>query len=214
MAVTTYGYLAEQILSTYYKGVRSDDSSYSLKYIASMLAQEVAFMARKNAFENGNNGDITYINDTFISTFKSLAVATDAISLEKYIVLPSMPTALPNNQEIVSVSLNRKTNKTFIPMKNKDRFAQAFLPSIRGVVFYYIEDGKLYFDNPENFIFTAITLKMAGALPSGDILDAQLNIPKNYETEIIDKVLNRLLSVNRLGQDLSNDGDSISNNIQ
>ena len=183
MAVTTYGYLAEQILSTYYKGVRSDDSSYSLKYIASMLAQEVAFMARKNAFENGNNGDITYINDTFISTFKSLAVATDNISLEKYIVLPSMPTALPNNQEIVSVSLNRKTNKTFIPMKNKDRFAQAFLPSIRGVVFYYI-------------------------------LDAQLNIPKNYETEIIDKVLNRLLSVSRLGQDLSNDGDSISNNIQ
>jgi hypothetical protein len=55
---------------------------------------------------------------------------------------------------------------------------------------------------------------MAGALPSGDILDAQLNIPKNYESEIIDKVLNRLLSVSRLGQDLSNDGDSISNNIQ
>jgi hypothetical protein len=96
-------------------------------------------------------------------------------------------------------------------MKNKDRFAQAFLPSIRGVVFYYIEDGKLYFDNPENFIFTSITLKMAGALPSGDILDAQLNIPKNYETEIIDRVLNRLLSVSRLSRDLTNDGDDINN---
>jgi hypothetical protein len=74
MASTTYGYLAEQILTTYYKGVRSDDSSYSLRHIASMVAQEVAVMARKNAFENSNNGDITYVNDTFISTDRKSVV--------------------------------------------------------------------------------------------------------------------------------------------
>ena len=213
MASTTYGYLAEQILTTYYKGVRSDDSSYSLRHIASMVAQEVAVMARKNAFENSNNGDITYVNDTFISTYKNIPVQTDAVSGEKYASLPTIPTALPNNNEIVSVSLNKKTNKTFIPMKNKDRFAQSFLPCIKGVVFYYIEDSKLYFDNPSNFQFPAITLKMAGALPSGNILDAPLNIPKNYESEIVDKILNRLLTLSRLPKDLSNDGDDISNNI-
>jgi hypothetical protein len=54
---------------------------------------------------------------------------------------------------------------------------------------------------------------MAGALPSGDILDAQLNIPKNYESEIIDKVLNRLLSVSRIPRDLTNDGDDIQSTI-
>jgi hypothetical protein len=178
-----------------------------------MVAQEVAVMARKNAFENSNGGEITYINDSFISTYKSVAVALDAISKEKYCVLPAVPTALPNNQEIVSVSLNTKTNKTFIPMRNKDRFAQAFLRPIKGVIFYYIEAGRLYFDNPENFQFSLVTIKMAGALPSGAILDAQLNIPKNYESEIIDKVINRLLSMSRLSQDLTNDGDSI-NNVQ
>ena len=213
MGFTTYGYISEQILTTYYKGVRNDDSQYSLRHIASMVAQEVALMARKNAFENSNNGDITYINDSFISTYKSVAVLLDDVSKEKYCVLPAVPTALPNNQEIVSVSLNTKTNKTFIPMRNKDRFAQAFLRPIKGMVFYYIEAGRIYFDNPENFQFSALTIKMAGALPSGAILDAQLNIPKNYETEIIDKVLGRLLSVSRLGQDLTNDGDSISNNV-
>ena len=98
-----------------------------------------------------------------------------------------------------------------MPISNKDRFTQAFLRPIAGTIFYYIESGKLYFDNPNNFQFTALTIKMAGALPSGDILDAQLNIPKNYESEIIDKVIARLLSVARLGQDLVNDGDSISN---
>jgi hypothetical protein len=213
MAITTYGYLAEQILTTYYKGVRSDDSQYSLRHIASMIAQEVAFMARKNAFENGNNGDTAYINDTFISTFKNIAVSTDSVSGDKYAALPAIPTALPNNQEIVSVSLGKKTNKTFIPMKNKDRFAQSFLPCIRGTVFYYIEDGKLFFDNPENFQFNNLTIKMAGAVPGGNILDAQLNIPKNYETEIIDKVLQRLLAVSRLGRDNTNDGNDISNTI-
>lgn len=212
MAFTTYGYISEQILTTYYKGIRNDDSQYSLRHIASMVAQEVAFMARKNAFENGNAGEIAYINDSFISTYKNVAVAVDPVSLEKYSVLPAVPTALPNNQEIVSVSLNKKTNKTFIPMRNKDRFSQSFLPNIKGVVFYYIEAGRIYFDNPCNYQFTALTIKMAGALPSGNILDAQLNIPKNYETEIIDKVLQRLLTTSRLGTDYTNDGDSISNN--
>jgi len=213
MALTTYGYISEQILTTYYKGIRNDDSQYSLKHIATMVAQEVAVLARKNAFENSQNGDVTYMNDMFISTYTSVPVLTDNVSTYKYCVLPAVPAALPNNQEIVSVSLNTKTNKTFLPIKNKDRFTQAFLCPIKGVVYYYIESGKLFFDNPENFQFTSLTIKLAGALPSGNILDAQLNIPKNYESEIIDKVLQRLLAVSRLGQDLTNDGDSISNNL-
>lgn len=213
MGLTTYGYISEQILTTYYKGIRSDDSQYSLKHIASMVAQEVALMARKNAFENSNNGDVTYINDQFITTYQSVPVLTDSVSTYKYCVLPAVPTALPNNQEIVSVSLNTRTNKTFLPIKNKDRFTQAFLRPIKGVIYYYIESGKLFFDNPDNFQFTALTLKMAGSVPDGNILDAQLNIPKNYESEIIDKVLQRLLNVARLGQDLTNDGDSINNNL-
>ena len=213
MAVTTYGYISEQILTTYYKGIRNDDSQYSLRHVASMVAQEVAVMARKNAFENSSNGDVTYMNDTFITTYKNVNVLTDNVSNEKYCDLPATPVALPNNQEIVAVSLNTKTNKQFIPIKNKDRFMQSFLRPIKGIVYFYAENGRLYFDNPENFQFTKITLKMAGALPSGNILDAPLNIPKNYESEIIDKVLNRLLTMSRLGQDLTNDGDSISNNL-
>lgn len=213
MALTTYGYIAEQIATTYYKGIRNDESQYSLRHIATMVAQEVAVMARKNAFENSNNGDVTYINDQFISTYQSVPVLTDNVSTYKYCVLPAVPTALPNNQEIVSVSLNTKTNKTFLPIKNKDRFMQAFMKPIRGTVFYYIENGRLYFDNPYNYQFSALTIKMAGALPSGNILDAPLNIPKNYESEIIDKILNRLLTMSRLGQDLTNDGDSINNNL-
>ena len=213
MALTTYGYIAEQISTTYYKGIRNDQSQYSLRHIATMVAQEVAVMARKNAFENSNNGDVTYINDQFISTYQNVPVLTDNVSTYKYCVLPAVPTALPNNQEIVSVSLNTKTNKTFLPIKNKDRFMQAFMKPIRGTVFYYIENGRLYFDNPYNYQFSALTIKMAGALPSGNILDAPLNIPKNYESEIIDKILNRLLTMSRLGQDLTNDGDSINNNL-
>ena len=211
MAATTYEYISEQILTSYYKGVRSDDSSYSLKFVASMVAQEVAVMARKNAFENSNNGDVTYANDSFTSTFKNVPVLVDPVTKDKYSVLPSIPTALPNNQEIVSVSINKKNSKTFIPIKTKDRFAQAFLPCIRGVVYYYIEDGKLFYDNADGFIFNNVTLSMVGAAPSGNILDAQLNIPKNYESEIIDKVINRLLTLSRIGTDYTNDGDSIQN---
>ena len=86
MALTTYGYISEQILTTYYKGVRSDDSQYSLRHISSMVAQEVALMARKNAFENSNNGDVTYMNDQFITTYQSVPVLQILLAVTSIVI--------------------------------------------------------------------------------------------------------------------------------
>ncbi len=52
----TYQQISEQIRTMLYNGVPSDDASFSLRYIAELVAQEVAVQARKNAFENSNAG--------------------------------------------------------------------------------------------------------------------------------------------------------------
>ena len=47
----TYQQISEQIRTLVGNGIVSDDFNFSLRYIAELVAQEVAVQARKNAFE-------------------------------------------------------------------------------------------------------------------------------------------------------------------
>lgn len=205
---TTYQKISEQIRTLYYQSVPSDDAAYSLRYIAELVAQEVAFQARKNAFENSNAGETTYANDTFTSTFTNVAVSIDTTLKQKYSVLPQIPSALPNNQEIVSITpLGIKgRRRQIVLMKNKDKFMQDMLEPIRGFILAYIENGRLYYDNIQEYMFDAVNITMLGAISAtGDLLDAELNVPKSVEIDIIDRVYQRLRQSKSIPQDVYND---------
>ena len=208
MANTTYQQIAEQIRTLVGNGVVSDDFNFSLRYIAELVAQEVAVQARKNAFENSNAGETTYANDTFTSTFTNVAVTYNSTLKQNYSVLPQIPTALPNNQEIVSITplgiIGRR--RQIVLMKNKDKFMQDMLPPVRGFILAYIEDGKLYYDNIQEYMFTSVNITMVGAISStGDLLSANLNVPKNVESEIIGKIFQMLRASKGLPEDMVND---------
>jgi hypothetical protein len=204
----TYQQISEQIRTMLYSGIPQDDASFSLRYIAELVAQEVAVQARKNAFENSNAGETTYANDTFTSTFTNVAVTYNSTLKQNYSVLPQIPTALPNNQEIVSITplgiIGRR--RQIVLMKNKDKFMQDMLPPVRGFILAYIEDGKLYYDNIQEYMFTSVNITMVGAISStGDLLSANLNVPKNVESEIIGKIFQMLRASKSLPEDVVND---------
>jgi hypothetical protein len=204
----TYQQISEQIRTMLYNGIPQDDASFSLRYIAELVAQEVAVQARKNAFENSNAGETTYANDTFTSTFTNVAVTYNSTLKQNFSVLPQIPTALPNNQEIVSITplgiIGRR--RQIVLMKNKDKFMQDMLPPVRGFILAYIEDGKLYYDNIQEYMFTSVNITMVGAISStGDLLSANLNVPKNVESEIIGKIFQMLRASKSLPEDVVND---------
>jgi hypothetical protein len=80
---TTYKKISEQIRTLIGNGIVSDDFRFSLRYIAEIVAQEVAFEARKDAFESSNMGETTFANDAFISTFNNVAVLYDSVLKQK-----------------------------------------------------------------------------------------------------------------------------------
>lgn len=204
----TYQKISEQIRTMLYGGIPSDDAAFSLRYIAELVAQEVAFQARKNAFENSNNGETTYANDTFTSTFKNVNVAYDSVLKQNYSTLPQIPAALPNNQEIVNITPLgiQGRRRQIVLMKNKDKFMQDMLPAVKGFILAYIEDGKLYYDNIQEYMFNAVNITMIGAISStGDLLDAELNVPKSSESEIIGKIFQMLRVSKGLPEDVTND---------
>ena len=205
---TTYYKISEQIRTLLGNGIVSDDFNYSLRYIAEFVAQEVAKQARNNAIENSNFGETTYANDTFTSTFTNVPVVIDTVLKQKYSVLPQIPTALPNNQEIVSITpLGIKgRRRQIVMMKNKDKFMQDMLEPIRGFILAYIENGNLYYDNILEYMFESVNITMFGAISStGDLLDAVLNVPKSVEIDIIDRVFQRIRAGQGLPEDVKND---------
>jgi hypothetical protein len=209
----TYQQISEQIRTLVGNGVVSDDFNFSLRYIAELVAQEVAVQARKNAFENSNAGETTYANDTFTSTFTNVTVTYNSTLKQNFSVLPQIPAALPNNQEIVNITpvgiLGRR--RQIVLMKNKDKFMQDMLPPVRGFILAYIEDGKLYYDNIQEYMFTAVNITMVGAISStGDLLSANLNIPKSSESEIIGKIFQMLRASKGLPEDVVNDARDLS----
>jgi hypothetical protein len=80
------------------------------------------------------------------------------------------------------------------------------LPSVRGFILAYIENGKLYYDNIQEYMFTSVNITMIGAISStGDLLSANLNVPKGVESEIIGKIFQLLRASKGLPQDVMND---------
>ena len=189
---TTIGKLADIILDRYYGGIPSDDSSITSRHVGELIAIEIAYAAKKSAFENSNAGEATYANDQFISVWNNLTLQTDAVTKEKYIPLPATPVGLPNNQEITSVAFSACPNTKVIPLKQKDTFAQGFLMSPKGIVNYKIENGNIYFINIGALVTGAISVKMVGSVSGTTLLGSVLNVPKDYENDIIDRVLTKL----------------------
>lgn len=206
---TTYLQLSEKIRTTFARGVANQDFNFSLMHIAQLISEEVAAAARQNAFENSNQGETTYSNDTFIVTFKNIAVQYDSVLKYSYVPLPSLPTALPSNQEIQKIWPVGARKKTIIYISNKSKFSQDLLPPMRGYITSFIENGNLIIDNPTAFSFDAVNINMIGAMPNGDLLSQQIMLPKSYEPMISEKVIARLLQTSARPRDIINDNTAI-----
>lgn len=211
MPQTSYYKLAEEIRTIDSSGIASDDYPFDLRFIGEQIATEVAIGARKNAFENSNQGETTYASDLFTSTFLNIPVTYDTTLKQFYSVLPQTPPSLPNDQEIVSVIPNgiQYRRRQVIPMKNKDKFMQDLIGPIRGTILYYIENGNIYYDNITEFMFQSVNMTMVGAVSTtGALLDGVLNVPKDVEGDIITNVLIKLKKL-RNPADILNDARNL-----
>lgn len=202
---TTYRKLAELIRNEHYRGIPSDDASISLRHVAELVAAEVAWFAKKSAFENSNQGEATFANDQFISVWNNLELKTDAVTKEKYVDLPATPAGLPNNQEISSVAFTAYPRYKVVPLKQKDVFMEQFLCTPSFVHTYTIENGRIVFYKLNKLVTGPVSLKMIGAVSGDNLLDSALNVPKDTESEIFDKVLSKLNPNRSVPRDITND---------
>lgn len=191
----TYGKLSQLILDAYYKTTKSDNSNYSLRTISEYIAEEVAWHAKASAFEADHMGESMYANDQFIVTYTGLALQTDSNG-NKYIPMPSVPAGLPQQREVAYVGFTGNKKDQVFPMRNKDLFMQQQTNTPRWMILYYVEGGNIVFYNLSSVITATVNLKLVGSVGVGsELVNIPINMPRDFETAIIDKILARLNSV-------------------
>lgn len=209
MGQTTIGKLAELIVNAYYKEVRNDNANYSLRHVAEFIAQEVALQAFNSAIESDKLGESVYANDQFITTYNGLTVAVEGVSNRKYIAMPNPPAGLPQGRELAYIAFTGNSSLQIFPMRNKDMFMQQMTDTPKFMILAYIEGGNIYFYNLPAHVTATVDLKLVGSVPIGEeLVNLPLNLPKNVESVIIDKILARMNSVRGVLPDSINDNVS------
>lgn len=202
---TTFRKLSEIIIDRRFNGQPSDDASVSVRHVAELIAIEVAYVATMSAFSNSNAGEATYANDQFISVFNNLDLLTDGVTAEKYTLLPATPAGLPNNQEISGVAFTSCPNVKVVPLKQKDTFAQQYLDMPSKIYNYKIENGRIVFISLPDIVTGKVSVKLVGAVSGATLLDSVLNISKDAEGVIMDRVLLKLDPRRSVQRDINND---------
>lgn len=208
MAQTTFGKLAELIITAYYKTVRSDNANYTLRQVAEFIAEEVAYQAKVDAYEQDRLGESVYANDQFITSYSGLVIQTDGNG-NKYVQMPNAPAGLPQGRELAYIGFTGNKKTQVFPMRNKDRFMQQLQKTPRWMVLAYIEGGRIYFDNLSAMVTATVELKLVGSVPVGEeLVNLPINLPKSTESAIVDKILNRMNMVRQVFPDNVNDAIS------
>lgn len=204
----TVGKLAEEIITQYYKKSKSDNSNYTLRHVAEQVATEIAVQAWQSAIEQDKLGESVFANDQFITSFYGIALQTDTDGA-KYALMPNTPAGLPMQREVAYVGFTGNSTTQVFPIRSKDRFMQGMTKTPKWMVLYYIDGQKIKFDNLPALIAGPVDMKLVGAMQTGpELVNLPINAPKNVQSAIFDKILNRMLQVRNVLPDNSNDNIS------
>lgn len=197
----------ERVLRQIYNGQPTDDSSLTPNLINYWLNDAIAVAAKQNYKENIQIDGIGYLNNSFYTTFKGLAITQDENFLYK-VVLPEMPLGIGRNEGVSSIKFKNSLNVVSydgIPLSNAQVGFVRGQRKIPNKILYYTE-GKFLF-LMTSIVMTAYTamVTMVSAGDSTD-LDSTINVPSDYFPVIVEYIKAQIAFERAQVQDSTNDG--------
>lgn len=194
MSQNTYRKFAQTIIDAHYPGGALPEAAVTQRFVAERIATKIAKKAVKSAFVSSNAMECTYANDQFISVFYNCPLLTDSVTGDKYSVMPATPAGLPKGREIAQISFVGSPGLFVVPEDNKDEFIESQLPALpSNIILFKVENGNIVFPRLPAIVNSPVNMKLVGAVPRGTtILDSVLNLPKDFEDEIMLEILGEL----------------------
>ena len=200
--------LIERVLRQIYNGQPSDDSNITFGLVNQWLNDAIGAAAKKNYTDNIQLDGVSYINNSFYTTFKNLDIYAETVDNVTYRVdLPSIPVALGRNEGVATLQFvgDKKTSQTAIPLSMNQVAYQEQLRPIQNKIAYWIEGNNIYVKSSIPLTSYKATLRMVSGGDSTD-LDSTLIIPDDYMPIVIDYIKNQLVFEKSRPIDQSNDG--------
>lgn len=203
--MTRYAFI-ERILRQIYNGQPSDDSSITYELVNQWLNDAIALAARKNYTDSIQMDGVSYVNNSFYTTFKALPITTENVTTYS-IALPVIPVALGKNEGVATLQFigSGKISQTAIPLSiNQVGYIDSLRP-IQNKLLYWIEGKNI-------FVKSSILLSQYTAnvrmISGGDSTNLQstLIIPDDYVPVMIEYIKGQLAFERSRPIDTSNNG--------
>ena len=207
MATISRYELAERIQRVIYNGLPTDDATITIPVINLWINDGLAAAAKKNYSESLQIDGIAYVNNSFYTTYKGLAITPDEAGLWKF-SLPQIPLGLGRNEGISTVQFkgDGKVSFTAIPLsENQVGYADS-LRVVPNKLFYWNEGETDYIKSALQMNQYTATVRMISGGNSTN-LDSVLNIPDDYVADVIGYVVKFLMTERSQPLDLTNDGN-------
>ena len=203
----------EQILRQIYGTYPSDDSSITPRLVNQQLDQAIAFAAKTNYTDNIKLDGIGYVNNSFYTTFKGIAITKDETGLWK-LELPQVPVGIGANEGVSTLVLKDDKNKISLPLVPLTENQKTYFQSMQNLPFktlYYVEGSYAYIISALKLSDYTASLTLVSGGDSTD-LSSNLNVPGDYIPAVIQFIQQQLMLMKQTPKDLANDGTDLAQN--
>lgn len=205
--------LIEQILRAVYGDQPRDDSTITPNLVNQYINQGLALAVHNQYKESLQIDGVSYINNSFYSTYKNIPIVQDQNLLWR-VQLPSVPLAIGRNDAVADVRLVKDNNEGIdgIPLSINQKGYQFTMKRIPNRFLYYYEGDKLFILSSLllNLYTANITLVSGGGAGNNSTTDlnSTLNAPEDIIPLIVEYVVKALMAMRQVPQDITNDGVS------
>lgn len=204
----------ERCLRQIYNGQPADDATITENLVNTWLNDGVAIAAKANYKDNIAIEGIGFVNNSFYTTFKGIAITFDELFTWKAI-LPEIPLGIGRNEGISTLQLKDNQGnitRPFIPISQSQKSYYAGMKQIPNKVLYYYEGQYVYIISAIQLSDYTISVTMISGGDSTD-LDSTLNVPSDYFPVMVSYIQQQLMMERMQPTDTANDGMDVVKNM-
>lgn len=202
---TRYDFI-EKILRETYGDMPSDDSVITPNLVNTWLNEGIGLAVKKNQSENIQLEGVSFVNNSFYTTFRNLDILTEDVTTFK-IELPEIPVGVGKNEGIASLNLTNVSRiaPDAVPLSANQVGYVNGMRLIPNKVLYWSEGKFLYIKSVESLLDYKAKVRMISGGDASD-LDSILNVPPEYLPLITDYIVKNLMMSRQVPKDAVNDG--------
>jgi hypothetical protein len=199
--------LIEQILREVYGGHPPNDAAITKNLVNLYVNQGWALAAKANLKDNLQIEGVSFVNNSFYTTFTDLAVTQDSPFTFK-VTLPHIPLGIGTSAGLSTLKFKDADGNVSFPCVPVSENQASYFDTMRDVPgkLLYISRGKdVYIKSTlPLYSYTAQAVMISGGDTSD--LEREINVPDDYVAQIIGYCTERLLRHRSAPKDQANDG--------